>query len=79
MLREKERYRKYLETIFRSVRDTIITINPDLYVVEMNDRAREWAAQFVPSLAVGKSLEELPPSFAAVLGDVKKVLETKPF
>ena len=77
LLREKERYRKYLETIFRSVRDTIITVSLDLRVVEMNDRANEWAARYLPDLAVGKSLEVVAPAFSAVLDDVKKVLETR--
>lgn len=71
---EKERYQQYLETVFRSVREMIITVAPDLSVVQMNDQAREWAAKAAPELVVGGSLAQMPATLAALLDDVRHVL-----
>jgi len=43
--KEKENYRQNLETIFRSVQDVIITVDPDLQVVQMNERAKEFLSK----------------------------------
>ena len=37
---EKEKYRRYLDTLFRSVSDAILTIDNDLNIVKMNQAAR---------------------------------------
>ncbi|HIJ89637.1 MAG: sigma 54-interacting transcriptional regulator [Desulfobulbaceae bacterium] len=72
---EKERYQQYLETIFRSVRDMIVTVDHDLRVVQMNDQAKNWAATHMPGLAIGTNLEDVADSFAVFAADVQKVLE----
>jgi len=59
LLVERERYRQYLETIFRSVSDAIITLDPELRIVEMNDTARKWA-QATPEVQVGAPVTALP-------------------
>ncbi len=46
--RENLRYRHYLETIFRSVKDAIITFDTDLNIVEMNQAARFILSEFDP-------------------------------
>ncbi|MFZ5774391.1 MAG: sigma-54 dependent transcriptional regulator [Thermodesulfobacteriota bacterium] len=74
---EKEQYRQYLETIFRSVRDMIVTVDHDLKVVEMNDQARAWATASLPSLTVGASIEVFADNFAAFSADIQKVLECR--
>ncbi|MFZ5799565.1 MAG: response regulator [Desulfobulbus sp.] len=75
---EKENYRQNLETIFRSVRDIIITVDPDLEVVQMNDRAREFAAKVVPELQVGANLQKIESAYAtACLQDALIVLESQ--
>ncbi|MBJ6723778.1 sigma-54 dependent transcriptional regulator [Geomesophilobacter sediminis] len=38
-IEEKERYRSHLEGIFRSVNDAIITLDPELRIMELNDAA----------------------------------------
>jgi len=74
---EKDRYQQFLETIFRSVRDMIITINTEMRVVQMNDQAEKWAAVNMPELAVGKEMDTLPDSFSLFATDVQKVLECR--
>ncbi|MFQ6757756.1 MAG: response regulator [Deltaproteobacteria bacterium] len=74
---EKERYQQYLETIFRSVRDMIITVDHDLRVVQMNDQAKNWAATYMPRLAVGADLEEVAGAFAVFASDVQKVMDCR--
>ncbi|MHB8988901.1 MAG: sigma-54 dependent transcriptional regulator [Desulfobulbia bacterium] len=74
---EKERYQQYLETIFRSVRDMIITVDHDLRVVQMNDQAKNWAATYMPRLAFGADLEEVAGAFAVFASDVQKVMDCR--
>lgn len=40
LLRENEKYRRYLEAIFSSVTDAIITVNEKLEITQVNDAAR---------------------------------------
>lgn len=39
---ENEKYRRYLDTIFRSVSDAIITFDSQLRVVHINETAKQW-------------------------------------
>ncbi len=71
---DKDRYQRYLETVFRSVRDIIITVDPDMLVVQMNEQANRWAAEAAPDLKEGASLTALPPAYGALAADVERVL-----
>lgn len=76
--KEKEQYRQALETIFRSVQDIIITVDPDLEVVLMNDRAKLLASKAVPELQVGANLQKIENVFIeACLQDALIVLESQ--
>lgn len=76
--KEKERYRQILETIFRSVQDIIITVDPDLEVVLMNDRAKQLAAKAIPELVAGANLQKIDSVFAqACLQDALIVLDSQ--
>ncbi|MCC6346050.1 MAG: sigma 54-interacting transcriptional regulator [Nitrospirales bacterium] len=55
---EKERYRSNLEAIFRSVKDALITVDRDLYLVEVNEAASKICG-FTRSF-LGKPLSSLP-------------------
>ncbi len=71
---ENKQFRHYLETVFRSVRDAIVTVDNDLRIIQLNDTAREW-------LQTGKganlNLESLTGCLAEVCyRDVQKVLRS---
>ena len=75
---EKERYRQILETIFRSVQDIIITVDPDLEVVLMNNRAKQLAEQTIPELKIGAKLQKIESVFVnACRQDALIVLESQ--
>lgn len=75
--REKERYRLFLETIFRSVRDIIITVNPDLEIVQMNDSAQRFAEAAFQDLKIGAYINNPGNPFSeACQQDALLVLET---
>ena len=75
---EKEQYRQNLETIFRSVQDIIITVDPDFEIVLMNERAKLLAAEAIPGLEVGANLKEIESIFVdACRSDVDIVLSSK--
>lgn len=42
LLQENEKFKRYLETIFSSVRDAIITIDNDMKIVQLNETAKQW-------------------------------------
>lgn len=42
LLLENEKFKRYLEAIFSSVRDAIITIDNEMNIVQLNDTAKRW-------------------------------------
>ncbi|ODS30595.1 MAG: transcriptional regulator [Candidatus Scalindua rubra] len=55
---EKEKYRSNLEAIFKSVKDSIITVDKDLSVIEINEAAKDICN--LSRDCVGKSFKSLP-------------------
>ncbi|MDH3392849.1 MAG: sigma 54-interacting transcriptional regulator [Desulfobulbaceae bacterium] len=75
---EKELYQKYLETIFRSVRDIILTVDADMQITELNEPARKWLQELNPELQKGSNLNDMPGIAGEICReDVKLVLETR--
>jgi two-component system response regulator HydG len=71
---EENRYRQ--ETILRSVREIIITVDTHLRIADMNDMARDWVRSFLPEIAIGISLPTLTSRFGrALLNDTEEVLK----
>jgi two-component system response regulator HydG len=56
--RENEKFRRYLEVIFSSVRDAIITVDKELRIVHLNTTAKRWMTEMNSQAIV--SLRELP-------------------
>ncbi|OQX20681.1 MAG: sigma-54-dependent Fis family transcriptional regulator [Desulfobulbaceae bacterium A2] len=74
--RENERYRQYLETVFRSVRDMIICIDPDGRIAQMNERAQDWLSACVSGICPGGHIGELPTWLDPLRRDVQLVLDS---
>lgn len=73
---EKNRYLQ--ETILRSVREIIITVDTHLRVADMNDMARDWSRSFLPEVAIGVSLPTLTSKLGrSLLGDAEEVLKNQ--
>jgi DNA-binding NtrC family response regulator len=71
---EKNRYLQ--ETILRSVREIIITVDTHLRIADMNDMAHDWSRSFLPEIAVGVSLPTLTSKLGrALLSDAEDVLK----
>ncbi len=71
---EKERYQKYLEAVFRSVRELIFTVDPQRRIIEFNDNAAQWLAAFGVENFSGKRVEEVGSCFNIFLPDIDSVL-----
>jgi DNA-binding NtrC family response regulator len=56
--RENEKFRRYLEVIFRSVSDAIITVNEKMEIIQLNNTARLWLGDIDPDTV--KNLKDLP-------------------
>ncbi len=77
LLEEKEHYRQYLETVFRSVSDAIITVSPEMNIVEMNDKALEWCKE-MPGVEVGADISAIPGECGKVCTrDAAEVVNTR--
>jgi len=76
--KENEHYRQYLDTIFRSVRDAIITVDNEMQVVHFNEMAKEWMGGMGLKSNTPISLEMLPEGMRnCCLKDAQKVLRTR--
>ncbi len=75
---ENRRYRNFLEAIFRSVKDMIITVDPDLRVMEFNRAAMMFFKDISLDFDRGFYINALPGSLGAnCLKDVEKVIATR--
>lgn len=72
--RENEKFRRYLEVIFSSVSDAIITVNEDLEILQLNNTARIWLGEIDADKTV--KLKDLPEEMGrACFMDAKTVIE----
>jgi two-component system, NtrC family, response regulator HydG len=53
---EKEKYRGYLDTLFRSVSDSILAIDKDMNIIKMNQAARSLMGAVNPEIQEGANL-----------------------
>lgn len=72
---ENEKYRRYLETIFRSVSDAIITVDTNLQIIQLNETAKQWMKD--RGVEGASSFAQLPIDELGIacLDDVRKVLQ----
>jgi DNA-binding NtrC family response regulator len=71
---ENDRFRRYLEVIFRSVSDAIITVNEKLEITRLNTTARNWLGERISSTV--RTLKDLPGEMGrACFLDASQVVE----
>lgn len=74
---ENERYRRHLEAIFSSLQDAVITVNPEMEVIEAND-ATQNICDFSPEQILNKGFGELKTNCKqACVNVLKETLKTK--
>jgi two-component system, NtrC family, response regulator HydG len=56
--REKDKWRSYLVTLFRSVSDSIVTIDENLNIIKMNQAARFLFGSINPNIREGNNLSQ---------------------
>lgn len=75
---EKERYRYYLETVFRSIKDSIITIDKEYKIIDMNEAARLCFREMEVDVSVGTPMSFLPKTMGrSCVRDVERVISTR--
>jgi PAS domain S-box-containing protein len=76
---ENEKYRRYLEAVFRSVQDAIITVDRDMGIIQLNEKARKWIAEYTEgSGRVPASLMDIPGEFGeSCRHDAAQVIEQR--
>ena len=59
LILEKERYQQYLETVFRSIKDLVVTVDSEMIIIDMNDEARNWLEKTNLVIKPGARVDEL--------------------
>ncbi len=74
----RERYRSYLDALFRSVSDAILTIDDDMTIVKMNQAARSLFSSINPAIQEQANLTTVCPgeSDCFFKNDTEKVLRS---
>ncbi len=75
---EKEQYRAYLDTLFRSVSDSILTVDQDMTIIKMNQAARSFFGIINPAIIEGANLAAACASLTLCFfkDDTEKVLRS---
>ena len=74
---EKERYQQYLETVFRSIKDLVVTVDAEMMIIDMNTEARKWLEKIGPDIEPKARIDELP-LFSEIFGfDAQTVLRNE--
>jgi len=77
LILEKERYQQYLETVFRSIKDLVVTVDAEMMIIDMNKEARIWLKKISPDTDPKGRIDELP-FFAEIFGfDAQTVLKNE--
>ncbi|MCL7489120.1 MAG: sigma-54-dependent Fis family transcriptional regulator [Desulfobulbaceae bacterium] len=78
LLSENEKFRRHLEAVFRSVQDAIISVDRHLSIIQVNEKAEQWIADFSGEESSDpKKLIDLPGEFgSACIEDAAKVVES---
>lgn len=75
---QNEQYRNYLEAVFRSVQDIMITVDPEMQIIEKNETANRWLEAHTGQTDFPENLFELDRLFRLpCLEDARKVIKTK--
>ena len=75
LLQENEKFKRYLEAIFSSVSDAIITLDNKMNIVQLNDTAKSWLNVSENDSTGDFNLESYPSEMGkACLHDAKQVL-----
>ncbi len=78
LLLENEKFKRYLEAIFSSVSDAIITLDNKLNIVKLNDTAKQWLNVSVTDTLDGINMESYPSEMGkACLQDALQVLSNR--
>jgi len=75
---ERERYRIFLDTVFKSASDAIVIVDDELQVVKLNGSAQEMFSRMLPDIEEGAYLgSEINTSeFSPLRSDLLRVLRT---
>lgn len=77
LTREKESYQQYLETVFCSIKDLVVTVDSDMVIIDMNNEARKWLEHLNIEAKTGVRIDEVP-CFAEIFAyDAQTVLREK--
>lgn len=78
LLSENEKFRLHLEAVFRSVQDAIISVDRNLNIIQLNDKAKQWIADFSgEKIYHPNKLIDLPGALSkACFEDAEKVVQT---
>ncbi len=76
LIKENEKYKRYLEAIFSSVRDAIITLDNDMNIIQINNTAKNWLGYNESSSVT--NIKAIPEEMGRIfLHDALQVLKSR--
>jgi len=77
LLLDRNKYQQYLETVFRSIKEFVVTVDAEMMIIDMNKEAKKWLEKMDPDSDQKGRIDELP-FFSEIFGfDARKVLENE--
>lgn len=78
LLSENDKFRRHLEAVFRSVQDAIISVDRNLNIIQLNDKAKQWITDFSgENVTLASRLADLPGELGRTcFEDATKVVES---
>lgn len=78
--RAREQYRRFLETIFKSVSDSIISVDPNMNIVKVNNAAlvlfRQMEIELCEGVNLASALKKSTGMYGALTNDITQVFKT---
>ena len=71
---EKERYQRYLEAVFRSIKELVVCVDTEMTIIDMNHAAQEWLKSIDPDARPQGRIDELPGFTEILAFDAQTVL-----
>ncbi len=74
---EKERSQHYMETVFRSIKDLVVTVDAEMILIDMNTEARKWIDRLNLDIPPDGRIDELPCFSEIFAFDAQTVLRNE--
>ncbi|MEN8141642.1 MAG: sigma 54-interacting transcriptional regulator [Thermodesulfobacteriota bacterium] len=77
LAREKARTQQYLETVFRSIKELVVSVDREMSIIDMNHAAESWLKEINPNAEPQGPIDQLPGFVEVLAFDAQTVIRTE--